>query len=72
MKNTATVFTFNIWFKNSNGTIEHDFTQTRLVVAQTEEEAESKLNAYREQLVANGFCDFVYVCKGVELDEVII
>lgn len=71
MEKRATVFEFNIWHKNADGTIDHDFMQKRYVLANSEEEAESKLDAHRKQLIKNGFADFVYVCKGVELDNVI-
>lgn len=68
----ATVFKFHIWFKNSDGTIDHDFLQTRFVVATTEEEAESKMEAYRKQMINDGFADFVYTYMSVELDHVIL
>lgn len=68
----ATVFKFNIWFKNSDGTIDHDFLQTRFVVANTEEEAERKLDAHRKQLIKDGFADFIYTYMGVELNNIIL
>lgn len=68
----AKVFSFDIWFKNTDGTTDYDYTQTRLVVAHSAEEAEEKLNAYREEQIKNGFCDFVYMDPLVEIDEVII
>lgn len=72
MKMRATVFAFNIWHLNADGTIDYDFMQTRFVLANTEEEAESKLDAHRMELVKNGFADFRYVCKGIAVDNVIV
>lgn len=62
----ATVYVFNIWYKNADGTLDLDFMQTRYVLANDEDEAEEKLNAHREQMVKDGFADFRYVYNGKE------
>jgi hypothetical protein len=47
--------------------------QERYVLAETEEEAEAKLNEYRKKMVANGFADFAVLGQPtVELENVII
>lgn len=68
MKN---VFKFHIWFKNPNGTHDLDNMQVRFVLAEDEEDAELKLDAYRKKMVKNGFCDFMFACVAVEIEEVI-
>lgn len=42
-----TVFRFNIWFNNCED------KQVRFVLAETDEEAEVKLNQYREKMIAD-------------------
>lgn len=61
-----TVFRYNIWF---DGCDIDDF-QTRYVMADTEEEAEAKLENYRSKLVADGFASFTYAGGWVEIDNV--
>lgn len=66
-----TLFEFRIYFKNFDGTIDYDFLQKRYVLANDEWEAERKLNAYREEMIKNGFADFVYNSPLVEVQSVI-
>ena len=61
-----TVFKYNIWFDGDED------KQERYVVAETEEEAERKLLAYRDQLIKDGFDSFTYAGAWVELSNVII
>lgn len=68
MKN---VYRFNIWFKTANGKHDLDNVQVRFVVAEDEEQAELKLDDYRKKMVKDGFCDFMFACVAVEIQEVI-
>ena len=63
------VFKFNVWFEGDD--LIEDL-QERFVVASDEEEAEHKMEAHADNLKKRGFAQMVYVCKGVEIDEVII
>ena len=72
MKKSASVYKFHIWFKNADETVDYENMQERYVVAYTEEEAESKMERYRAELVANGFADFVSVYMGVDNYSVIV
>lgn len=45
--------------------------QVRYVLAHEEEEADRKMERYRKQLVKQGFMDFRYINKGIELYTVI-
>ena len=75
MKQMASVFKYNVWEADENGKPIPEllkFMQTRLVVAYTEEEAESKMEAYNEELKDNGFCGLFWIYVGVEIDYVII
>ncbi len=72
MKKMAMVFRYNIWLIDADGKADYEHTQTRFVVAYTEEEAERKLIAYGDELEKNGFCNFDYVGGIVEIDGVII
>lgn len=67
MKN---VYKFRIWFKTPNGH-DLDHVQERYVLAENEEEAELKMDDYRKQMVKDGFCDFMFSCVAVEIQEVI-
>lgn len=67
-----TIYRFNIVAKNNDGTLDYELgTGERYVAAFSEEEAESKMEAYRLQLVANGYADIVYFYVGVEMGYVI-
>jgi hypothetical protein len=69
-----TVFEFRIYHLDGNGNTE-DYTeeQFRYVLADTEEEAERKLEEYRKKMVANGYADFRHCANPkVALDNVII
>jgi hypothetical protein len=69
-----TIFEFRIFHLNEKGCIaDHDEKQFRYVAAETEEEAERKLDAYRKDLIKKGFADFM-VCgiPNVELEGVIM
>lgn len=72
MKKMAKVFRYNVWPIDANGKIDFEYTQTRFVVAYTEDEAESKLIAYGDELEKNGFCNIYYVGGIVDIDGVII
>lgn len=69
-----TVFTFKIYHLDSNGQPITNFDiQERFVLAETEEEAEKKLDKHRKEMVVNGFADFVVLgCPTVELENVIV
>lgn len=65
----ATVFKYTIRYEDSDiyG------KQYRYVVANSEEEANEKIEAYRKHLVSVGFADFEIECNPiVEIDNVII
>lgn len=63
-----TVFTFNIFYEN-----DFDSIQKRYVLANTEEEAEQKLEAYYDELSKEGFLKPTVIAGGtVELDNVIV
>lgn len=67
-----TIYRFNIVDKNNDGTLDYELgTGVRYVAAFSEEEAERKMEAYRLQLVANGFADIEYFYKGVDTEYVI-
>ena len=68
------VFKFRIFHCDKDGLI-YDYTehQERYVLAETEEEAEKKLDEYRKKMVANGFSDFRFLdCPKVDTENVIV
>ena len=69
-----TVFEFKILHLNADGCVaDYDENQVRYVLADTEKEAERKLDAYRKDMVSKGFADFkVYANPLVELEGVIV
>ena len=68
MKKLSIVFKYKIWFEGDD----FDQYQFRFVSANTEEEAEEKLNKYRKELIKNGFADFKYCDPVVEIEGLII
>ena len=68
MKKTSIVFKYKIWFEGDDC----DQYQFRFVSANTEEQAEEKLNKYRKELIKNGFADFRYGDPVVEVEGLII
>lgn len=68
------VFKFKIYHLDKNNRIiDFDENQERYVVANTEEEAEKKLDKYRIEMMKQGSCDFALIgCATVELENVII
>ena len=63
----ADVFKYNIHFDGAD----IDDIQTRYVVAVTEEEAEEKMEQYRQDMADKGFADFTFWGGWVEIDGVI-
>lgn len=63
----ADVFKYSIHFDGAD----IDDIQTRYVVASSEEDAEEKMESYREDMVNKGFADFTYWGGWVEIDGVI-
>lgn len=63
-----TVFRYNIWFDDCDA----DDFQQRFVVAETEKEAEAKMEKYRLDCISNGISDFRYVGGWVEIQSVIV
>lgn len=64
-----TIFTFKIHYSDSI----FDDVQERYVLAETEEEAQEKLDEYRKRMIADGFADFVVLgYPTVELENVIV
>lgn len=61
------VFEYHIFYEGKD-LLDH---QTRFVVAHDEEEADKKMERYRKRLVKQGFMDFRYINKGIELYTVI-
>ena len=69
-----TVFAFKIIHLDFNGNI-MDYTekQERYVLAETEEEAEEKIEKYRKEMVSKGFADFIIQPNpSVEIENVIV
>lgn len=66
-----TVFSFKGWFKG-DGWEDLDDLQVRYVVAETEEEAEAKMDEWCKQMVADGYAKFIYQEPTVEVDNVIV
>lgn len=60
------VFRYNIFFEGDTD------KQERYVVAETEQEAEQKMEAYRQQMIKDGFSDFTYCGGWVEIYGVIV
>lgn len=68
MKKNNIVFKYKIWFLTDN----FDKYEFRYVCAETEEEAEKKLNEYRFVCNLTGFADFIYSVPVVLIEDVII
>lgn len=60
-----TVFKYNILYNDGD-------KQERYVIAETEDEAEQKIEAHRQQMVKDGFADFRYYGGWVEIEGVIV
>ena len=62
------VFRFNIWFDGDS----FDDRQERFVLAEDEQEAFEKMEAYEQKMLDAGFANFKYCGGWVEIWDVII